>query len=74
MLEPHLHSEHVPPGGIELKLVVIAEPMKLRTAGDGANWWQLFRLRQRGGRNGAGQGLEKGTPRKHWNPQKVFFT
>ena len=74
VLEVHLHAEHVAAGGIELELVVVAEPVKLRTARDGAHRRQLFRLRQRGGRNSAGQGLQKDTSRKHWNPQKVYFS
>ena len=46
MLEIHFHAEHVPVRRVELQLVVVAEPVKFRAAGDGAHRRQLGFLSQ----------------------------
>ena len=45
MLEVDLHAEGEAVAGIELPLVVVAEPMALRAAGDGADWREIRRVR-----------------------------
>ena len=42
MLEIHLHPEHISAGRIELELVVVAEPMEFRPAGDGPDSRGVF--------------------------------
>ena len=52
MLEIHFHAEYVPVRRVELQLVVVAEPVKFRAAGDGAHRRQLgflSRPRERAG-------------------------
>ena len=47
MLNGALHAKGEATGGVELQFVVVAEPMKCRTFGDGSDWRQSLRARKR---------------------------